>query len=264
MAEWLVKCNSSAVRLAGMLHLADLNDDDTPISAETMARAMTVGDYWASHAVQAFELIGVDEVSAGARILLDWITTQGEETVTVRDMYRSHRRRFPRVADAVESINTLIERGWLRPLYDSTLPLRLLVGQRKASPEFAVSPFALVAENGHVGTWVQNVQPSKGSDEVGGVGGEDVPTCTHRTHSVDGEWPSTPDQPLTVDRVGTWVQNAIGNSEVLNIPESDDSGLEAEPRTYCTHVPTQTDSPTDTASAIEADPVDNFDPMDLI
>ena len=238
MAEWLVKCNSSAVRLAGMLHLADLNDDDAPISADTMARAMTVGDYWASHAVQAFELIGVDEVSAGARILLDWITTQGEETVTVRDMYRSHRRRFPRVADAVESINTLIERGWLRPLYDSTLPLRLIVGQRKASPEFAVSPFALSST----------------------VGGEDVPTCTHRTHSVDGEWSGIVEKPLTVDRVGTWVQNAIRESEVLNIANSDDLGIEAEPRTHCTHVPTQTDS---TARAIEADD-DNFDAMNLI
>ena len=61
--------------------------------------------------------------------------------------------------------------------------------------------------------------------------------------------------------MGTWVQNAIRESEVLNIANSDDLGIEAEPRTHCTHVPTQT---TDTARAIVADPVDNFDPMDLI
>jgi replicative DNA helicase len=246
MAEWLVKCNSSAVRLAGMLHLADLNDDSDPIGVETMERAQSVAEFWTSHAISAFDLMGVDEVSVGARILLEWIERNGADTVSVSEMQRSHRRRYPRAADIVEAVEMLVERGWLRPLYDSTLPLRMLVGKpRMASPAFTVSPSALLS----------------GDDSAGPQSVPLCTTCTTNDHSECEIPPKVADDHSESTIVVTVVPVVYRENQSLTSSISTLTGDTPESRTTGT---TNEIEATDTASAIEADPVDNFDPMDLV
>jgi replicative DNA helicase len=253
MAEWVSKCDSSTVRLAAMLHVADLNDDDTPVSVEIMRRAMLVGDYWTSHATAAFDLMGVDELSIGARVLIDWIAANGADEVSVSELHRSHRRRFPRVADIVETVELLVERGWLRPVDNSALPLRLLVGKPgQQSPKFAVSPSALLP----------------GDDEYG-TG--PVPLCTSGTTlatlsgRVEGTLPPKVQNYLhDTSRVVPKVTKVLRHNEVLSSSVTTDTEKAPESRTTGTTPEIEPDQPTDTASAIVADPVDNFDPMDLI
>jgi replicative DNA helicase len=246
MAEWVSKCDSSTVRLAAMLHVADLNDDNTPVSVETMRRAMLVGDYWTSHATAAFDLMGVDELSIGARILLEWTAVNGADEVSVSELHRSHRRRFPRVADIVETVELLVERGWLRPVDNSALPLRLLVGKPgQQSPKFAVSPSALAQTVPETGTGP-------------------VPPCTTGTTlpTLSGRGMGTP--PPRVASVVPVVPKVLRQNEVLTSSVTTDTEEAPESRTTGTTHGIEPTEPTDTASAIEADPVDNFDPMDLI
>tara|TARA_R110000868_G_scaffold76341_1_gene219607 strand:- start:1372 stop:2868 length:1497 start_codon:yes stop_codon:yes gene_type:complete len=248
MAEWVSKCDSTVIRIAGMLHIADLKDDATPIDAETVAKAIAMGDYFTSHASSAFDLMGVDEVAAGARILLDWIERNGADTVTVTDIHRGHRRRFPRVADIVEAVEMLVERGWLRPLYDSTLPLRLLVGPGKPSPEFAVAPLTFAA--GHPRP-VDNFK--NGADEVAPG---PVPLCTNGATLTSSNGNNTTQgghRPLKVEKSGTIGTSCLEAKKSNNYSISSLEGAPAEKRTSGA-----------TLKYIEADPVDNFDPMDLI
>ena len=180
MAEWLSKCESSTIRLAGVIHLANLDDDGSPISAETMRAAMSVGDYWKAHAASAFDLMGADPLFDGARKMVDWLATRDAETITVRDMQQSHKRIYPRVADIVDVVDLMVEKGWLRPLFESDIPLRLMVGKRgKSSPEFAISPAVRTVRIG-VGSNLMNLMdlnPLTQSD-IATTQGEDERTST--------------------------------------------------------------------------------------
>jgi hypothetical protein len=105
-----------------------------------------------------------------------------------------------------------------------------------------------------------NVTNVADMEQIGGadVGTGSVPTRTNGTNAVDAEWSSGTIQPLKVGELVPLVQLAIGNKEVLS---SSFSHLGEDPPEMCTN---GTNVTPDTASAIEADPVDNFDPMDLI
>ena len=242
MAEWVSKCDSTVIRIAAMLHIADLKDDDTFVDAETVGKAITMGDYFTQHASAAFDLMGVDEVAAGARILLEWLATvHGSDTVTVSELHRGHRRRWPRVADIVEAVEMLVERGWLRPLYESNLPLRMLLSQSKPSPSFTVSPFASAI----------------GGDPLAPA---PVPTGTNGTNETTESGGTNGTNHLASVSLVPLVQLAIGNKEVLS---SSFSHLGGHPPEMCTNGTNVTTDTTDTARAIIADD-DGFDPMELI
>lgn len=244
MAEWVSKCDSTVIRIAGILHTADLKDDDTPIDAETVGRAITIGDYFTSHAAAAFDLMGIDEVAVGAKTLLDWVRRQTADVVTISDLQRNHRRRFPRIADIVEPVEMLVERGWLRPLHGSNLPLRMLVGSGKASPEFAVAPSAATV------TAPQPVDNfSNGGDRV--VQGP-VPFCTIRTTLNTESGHNTTDggsQPHRVAESGTNGTNGLEAIKSNNYSISSLKGGAAEKPAIRTIL-----------QNVDASPVDNFNP----
>lgn len=135
MAEWTTKLESSVVRLAALLHVVDGAHGD--ISEEVMARALTVGEYWLAHAARAHDLWGMTEAMAGALVILRWLAERGLEEFSVRDVYRERNKRFLTAQDAVEPLGLLLERGWIKPLFDGPL----VVGRPGVkSPRFAVHP----------------------------------------------------------------------------------------------------------------------------
>jgi hypothetical protein len=133
------------------------------------------------------------------------------------------------------------------------LPLRLLVGKPgQQSPKFAVSPSALLP----------------GDDECG-TG--PVPLCTSGTTlatlsgRVEGTLPPKVQNYLhDTSRVVPKVTKVLRHNEVLSSSVTTDTEKAPESRTTGTTLEIEPDQPTDTASAIEADPVDNFDPMNLV
>ena len=139
IAEWLAKCESTVIRLAAMLHLADEPGDRSPVPAATVARAIQAGDYWTVHALAAHDLMGADETIGKARRIIEWLGDHGADEVTVRDIQQPLRRRFPRAADIVPVIELLVERGWLRPLDDGPIA----AGRGGKSPRLAVHPSVL-------------------------------------------------------------------------------------------------------------------------
>jgi hypothetical protein len=137
LAEWSTKVESSVARLAGLLHLAHGNDAGQPVSDATMAAAITVGEYWIAHAKAVHALWETDQEMAAAGTVLAWLADQGSVDVSVRDIYAAHRTLFPRATDVAAPLALLVERGWLRPLFEGPL----VVGKRGVpSPRFAVHP----------------------------------------------------------------------------------------------------------------------------
>lgn len=145
MAEWVTKLQSTTARLAGLLHLAGCSNPYEPVSLSTMDAAIRVGNYWEAHARIAHDLWGSDEELTKARKLIDWVLEAGLTEFSTADVQRALRRVFEKVEQMSGPLNILIDRGWLRPLFEGALVL----GQRGKAKRFAVNPTALVRYREH-------------------------------------------------------------------------------------------------------------------
>jgi replicative DNA helicase len=139
MVEWSIKLESTVIRLAGLLHIAHGHRLDAPISADTMANAITCGHYWLVHSRIAHELWIPDPVTTNAARILDWAIETRRDKFTIRDAYGSARSAMPTANDALEPIQLLIDKGWVR-MEDGA---GLEVGKRgKKSPNICLHPDA--------------------------------------------------------------------------------------------------------------------------
>ena len=119
IADWGSKYVGATVRIAGLLHLAQHPGDGfrRPVTADTVDRAIEIGEYFRAHAVVAFEEMRADPDVHAAEYLLAVIRRMNADTVSRRDMHTaSSRSRFPRASDLDPAIRLLVEHGYLTPL----------------------------------------------------------------------------------------------------------------------------------------------------
>jgi len=154
---WASKLDGAAVRIAGLLHLAEhLNDGyGKPIDASTMGRALRVADYCIPHALAAYATMGADPALQSARHVLDWIRSKRLESFTHRDAHRALASRFHRAGDLASPLAVLEQHGYIRarPVEQSGKQ-----GGRPSSQRYDVSPYALDR------TDTTDTTPSKPSD----------------------------------------------------------------------------------------------------
>jgi hypothetical protein len=134
LAEWTTKLESSVVRVAGLLALADRKDG---VDADAMRRALLIGDYWLAHAFIVHDLWGANETLRGANLVMDWLRQKETNEFSVRDLHRAMNRRFVNVDDTRPVLEILTERGWIRPLFDGPLVLNK---RGIESPRYSVHP----------------------------------------------------------------------------------------------------------------------------
>jgi hypothetical protein len=141
--DWAGKLAGATVRLAGVLHMADLaGKGDAPaceIQAPTVERGIVLGRYFLAHAIVAFRVMRVDEAADDAGDLLAWIRRQavdGVATFSKRDAHYARKHRFAKADDLDPALDFLEQHGWIRPVL-GTQPKR---GGRPASPRFEIHP----------------------------------------------------------------------------------------------------------------------------
>jgi replicative DNA helicase len=213
VAEWAMKLRSSVLRLAALLHTADGATGD--ISVATMRRSLAVASYWTDHALRVHTTWGAeaDSVMRRARQIIEWATKAGEEreAFTVREAYIECRNRdnTVKVDAAVESIERLIDLGWVRAEGD------LATGRGRKSPTVTLHPQAaeLHAHNAQPG---ENVSAGpecarharcalieryafSSSLSTGGVDGDFSSLLTRNAHDAQlAEQPDPPSPPQPV------------------------------------------------------------------
>lgn len=139
LADWGSKLTGATVRIAGLLHLAEHLRDGwrQPINADTVEAAARLGDYYAAHALAAFDHMGTNPALDDARAVTDWITRQRTETFTKRDAFRGlPRGRFPTVDRLDPALDLLEQHGHIARAAD---PPRAGPG-RPPSPTFHIHP----------------------------------------------------------------------------------------------------------------------------
>jgi replicative DNA helicase len=142
LRDWASKLIGAAVRIAGLLHLAQHLKDgyQQPISDDTMRYAINVSRYYADHAGAAFGAMREDSNLALARQAAEWLAKRPEnkrDTFTQRDMHRGMQAKFNAAADVGPVVALLEAHGYVRPLPS---PERSPRGGRSKSPGFAVHP----------------------------------------------------------------------------------------------------------------------------
>lgn len=146
LRAWSGKMESTVARIAGLFHLADFKDADTEIDWDTVRRAITIGFYWITHAKIVEGLWAADPTLIMADTLVDWIERKKLSEFTLRDAYRSNKAMFPAARDAVDPLEILTERGWIRTDSD----LAASVGVRGVeSPRLTVHPRLSSFRNNH-------------------------------------------------------------------------------------------------------------------
>lgn len=140
MADFGGKLTGTMLRIASLLHVAQVDGDPTevPISPETMAAAVRLAEFYGAHAEAVYTDMGSDGSQADARYLWKRIQESGKMTMSKRDLYRLVRGKFKRSEEMEAPLQTLIDMGYIQ----EEAVEREGVG-RKASPNIHVNPLTL-------------------------------------------------------------------------------------------------------------------------
>ncbi len=118
MADWAGKLAGTCARITSLLHLAELAGTprpwSIPVEAESVNAVRGLGDYMIAHAKNAFNVMGADEATEGARHILSWLKAHPVGRFTRRNLHRRLIRTFPAVDRLDAALSVLIERGYIR------------------------------------------------------------------------------------------------------------------------------------------------------
>ena len=144
--DWAGKLAGAVVRIAGLIHVSGHLTDgyQKPITESTMRRAVSIGDYYATHALAAFGvMVGGPHLGLAADIL-GWLypvdSREYRAVFSQRDAHRRFQERdgHPTTVEEVGAAVRLLEaHGYIRPIPP---PPRSPRGGRPASPRYEVCP----------------------------------------------------------------------------------------------------------------------------
>ncbi len=122
MRDWGGKVTGALVRIAALMHAAEVQGDptETPISPEVMAGATSIAEFLSAHAVAAYQVMGANEEYENARYLWGRIQRSGQDEMSKRDLFRLCKGKFKRVEDMEPALQTLISMGYVREVDLST------------------------------------------------------------------------------------------------------------------------------------------------
>lgn len=122
MRAWGAKLTGQVLRIAGLLHLADLASDRSepwrePMEASTLSRAIHLArQHLIPHARTAFTLMGRSQANEDAQFLLRWIGGKKLREFSQRDAFEHARARFPKSELLEPVLDLLVSRNYIRPL----------------------------------------------------------------------------------------------------------------------------------------------------
>jgi putative DNA primase/helicase len=151
IGDWGGKLAGAALRLAGILHLAQHADNFEPgsvylngkwpveVSADTMKNAIKIARYLIPHAQAAYAEMGADSKIEDAKFLLRWIEKTQPTEFTKREAFEGTKSRFKQVVAMEPALKALEDHGYIRTA-DSQTPNR---PGRRPSEKFMVNPVML-------------------------------------------------------------------------------------------------------------------------
>lgn len=122
MRDWGGKLVGAMVRIAALMHAAEVQGDPTeiPISPETITGAVRIAEFLGPHAMAAYQVMGADQGYEDARYLWRRICSTGQTEISKRDLWHICKGKFKRVEAMEPALQTLVEMGYVREMEQST------------------------------------------------------------------------------------------------------------------------------------------------
>jgi putative DNA primase/helicase len=133
--DWTSKLPGAALRIAGLLHVAEYGETIEKINATTIERALDLADLLISHARAAFEMMSNEPAQDDAQTVLRWIVANGKRVFRQNDALKSIRQ-FRTVERLVQALKVLTGRNMISE------PLKRGTGGRP-SIQYTVNPAIL-------------------------------------------------------------------------------------------------------------------------
>lgn len=116
ISDWASKMAGAAVRLAGLLHLAETGAEGTgrPIGEPTMRAAVDLARYYLAHALATFGSLSTDPARAAAKRVLDWLETGRVAAFTRRELHRALISKFSKAEELAGPLALLTDHGYIR------------------------------------------------------------------------------------------------------------------------------------------------------
>ena len=90
---WAGKICGFALRIAGLLHVAEQDIQSLTITDTTMAHALQIASLLTEHATAAFGLMGIDQTSEDAKNVFQWIKSRNEPSFTQSEIVLAMRNK---------------------------------------------------------------------------------------------------------------------------------------------------------------------------
>jgi hypothetical protein len=213
LAEWATKLESSVLRLCGLLHIAHHGNHHGNIQPGIIEKAIQIGNYWIEHAYAVHDLWGTDENLTKARLILNWlINDQAATDFSISELQKGLRRHVDRVADALEPVTILIERGWIRPMFEG--PIKVGARGRNAQ-RFQIHPNAQTHHSRHSRS--QTPENDQKEAAIRAISAIRVDTKSEEiTHSLKTSAPTDDAQPTNGAGCANDANGANGDNDDLN------------------------------------------------
>ena len=114
IADWGNKYIGAVLRIAGLLHGAEMSSAEELISAETIRRAVQIGQYFLAHSAYAYSMMGGDLNVRKAKFVLAKLKKFGRPEVKRTELFQVCRGKFFRKTEEIDpTLELLEEHGYL-------------------------------------------------------------------------------------------------------------------------------------------------------
>ena len=114
IADWGNKYIGAVLRIAGLLHSAEMSSVEERVSAETIRRAIQIGQYFLAHSAYAYSMMGGDLNVRKAKFVLAKLKKFGRSEVKRTELFQVCRGKFFRKTEEIDpTLELLEEHGYL-------------------------------------------------------------------------------------------------------------------------------------------------------
>jgi putative DNA primase/helicase len=92
LQDWAGKLPGAALRIAGILAIAERGENTREINEQTMTRALDLAELLITHAKAAFDLMDGDDAQHDSQHIFRWIVEKTALSFKLADVYRENRR----------------------------------------------------------------------------------------------------------------------------------------------------------------------------
>ncbi|HEV2613239.1 MAG TPA: YfjI family protein [Gammaproteobacteria bacterium] len=136
---WGGKICGFALRIAGLLHVAEHGTRLDEINSQTMNRAIAISELLIPHTLAAFGLMAMDEATEDAKWIWEWILARGQLTFTKSEiLMRTRNKKLGKTERLTKALKVLRNRNLISDA--AILPTR------KPTSLYHVHPLALAKE----------------------------------------------------------------------------------------------------------------------